>query len=79
MLRFTITNPASLAELDRLACVVDAAFNTSDTRSACLPYTRVEILEALRQWAVNAAAEQIYFLQDHAGGGKSTIAQSFAE
>jgi energy-coupling factor transporter ATP-binding protein EcfA2 len=80
MSSFTITDPICLAELDRLGCVDDAAFNTSDTRSACLPNTRVEILDTLTQWTVNPTAEQqIYFLQGHAGSGKSTIAQSFAE
>jgi hypothetical protein len=75
-----ITDSIRLAELDRLGCVDDAAFNTSDTRSACLPDTRVEILDTLTQWTVNPTADQrIYFLQGHAGSGKSTIAQSFAE
>jgi hypothetical protein len=80
MLSFVVTDPARLAEMDRLACVIEAAFDTSETRSACLPNTRVEILDTLTQWTVNPTAEQqIYFLQGHAGSGKSTIAQSFAE
>jgi hypothetical protein len=80
MVNFVITDPIRSAELDRLGCVDEAAFNTSDTRSACLPNTRVELLEFLKQWVVNPEAEQqIYFLQGHAGSGKSTIAQSYAE
>jgi energy-coupling factor transporter ATP-binding protein EcfA2 len=80
MLSFVVTDPARLAEMDRLACVIEAAFDTSETRSACLPNTRVEILDTLTQWTVNPTTEQqIYFLQGHAGSGKSTIAQSFAE
>jgi hypothetical protein len=80
MASFAITDLIRLAELDRLGCVDDAAFNTSDTRSACLLNTRVEILDTLKQWTVNPTADQrIYFLQGHAGSGKSTIAQSYAE
>jgi hypothetical protein len=59
--------------------VDDAAFDASDTRSSCLPQTRLEILEALREWVVDPNAKQVYWLNGHAGSGKSTIAQSFAE
>jgi hypothetical protein len=39
----------------------------------------LEILEALREWVVDPNAKQVYWLNGHAGSGKSTIAQSFAE
>jgi hypothetical protein len=67
------------AELDRLASVDDAAFDACDTRSSCLSQTRVEILEALQEWVNDPNAKQVYWLNGHAGSGKSTIAQSFAE
>jgi hypothetical protein len=62
-----------------LGSVDDAAFNTSETRTPCLPGTRKEILEALREWVNDPAARPVFWLNGHAGSGKSTIAQSFAE
>jgi GTPase SAR1 family protein len=46
---------------------------------SCLPGTREEILEALREWADDPKSKPVYWLNGHAGSGKSTIAQSFAE
>jgi hypothetical protein len=68
-----------VAELDRLGSVDDAAFNAGNTRTSCLPGTREEILEALREWADDPKSKPVFWLNGHAGSGKSTIAQSFAE
>lgn len=57
----------------------DAAFNASNDRSGCLHETREEVLRALRTWASDPTAKQVFWLNGHAGSGKSTIAQSFAE
>jgi hypothetical protein len=67
-----------IAELDRLNCVDEAAFNAGDTRSSCLLQTREDLLEALQEWADNPNAKQVCWLSGQAGSGKSTIAQSFA-
>jgi DNA polymerase III delta prime subunit len=68
-----------VAELDRLNCVDDAAFNSNDTRTPCLPGTREEILEALREWVNDTEIRPVFWLNGPAGSGKSTIAQSFAK
>ena len=65
--------------LEKLARAKDAGFNASDDRPHCLEGTRVEILQALQSWAEDPGAQQVYWLNGHAGSGKSTIAQSFAE
>ena len=39
----------------------------------------MEILHTLRRWAFDSDARQVYWMNGHAGSGKSTIAQSFAE
>ncbi|KAG6810636.1 hypothetical protein H0H92_011041 [Tricholoma furcatifolium] len=43
----------------------------------CLPGTRTNILFDLNAWARDTSALNIYWLNGHAGSGKSTIAQSF--
>lgn len=48
-------------------------------RSPCLQGTRVQVLRTLNSWARDPGAQQVYWLNGHAGSGKSTIAQSFAE
>ena len=47
-------------------------------RPGCLKGTRLELLEELRQWTADPEGPQVYWLNGHAGSGKSTIAQSFA-
>ncbi|KAI0797417.1 hypothetical protein BC629DRAFT_269818, partial [Irpex lacteus] len=59
--------------------VTEAMYGASDTRTPCLPGTRVEILYRLEEWAKNPNSKQLYWLNGHAGSGKSTIAQSLAE
>lgn len=46
--------------------------------SVCLEGTRVELLRSLQQWAADWDVLQLHWLNGHAGGGKSTIARSFA-
>lgn len=57
----------------------DAGFDASNTRSHCLEGTRVLILRELKKWALRQDGPRVYWLNGHAGSGKSTIAQSFAE
>jgi hypothetical protein len=45
----------------------------------CLPGTRVALLEDIRQWSREASVkEQIYWLKDAAGTGKTTVAATLA-
>lgn len=59
--------------------VAEAMHNALSTRTSCLPGTRVDILHKLEDWAKDPNSKQIYWLNGHAGSGKSTIAQSLAE
>ena len=70
---------AELATLQVLAVADDATFDSSDTREPCIPGTRSIVLDMLYEWATNPTAKQVFWLNGHAGSGKSTIAQSFAE
>ncbi|KAI0743253.1 hypothetical protein BC629DRAFT_1599649 [Irpex lacteus] len=65
--------------LNNMKPVSEAMFDASDTRTPCLPGTRVDILHTLEGWAADPTARQVYWLNGHAGSGKSTIAQSLAE
>jgi hypothetical protein len=59
----------------------DADFGTLSGRIPCLKNTRVDVLDKLMTWALGLQdySQQIYWLNGHAGSGKSTIAQSVAE
>lgn len=57
---------------------MDASYKGSDDLPSCLEGTRVDILGALHSWATDSTALQIYWLNGHAGSGKSTIARSLA-
>ena len=70
---------AELATLQTLAVADDATFDSDDTREPCIPGTRSRVLDKLYEWATNPTAKQVFWLNGHAGSGKSTIAQSFAE
>ncbi|KAI0797421.1 hypothetical protein BC629DRAFT_1592450 [Irpex lacteus] len=65
--------------LNNMRPVSEAMFDASDTRTPCLPGTRVDILHTLEGWATDPTASRLYWLNGHAGSGKSTIAQSLAE
>ncbi|KAG6825419.1 hypothetical protein H0H92_003751 [Tricholoma furcatifolium] len=54
----------------------DASY-LSAKHEQCLAGTRTKILRNLRSWAVDPLARTVYWLNGHAGSGKSTIAQSF--
>ncbi|CAI6101034.1 unnamed protein product [Clonostachys chloroleuca] len=44
----------------------------------CLPDTRVELLQQIKEWALNANAKPIFWLHGMAGTGKSTISRTVA-
>jgi energy-coupling factor transporter ATP-binding protein EcfA2 len=54
-------------------------YNGVRDRPRCLEGTRVGILRILKAWGLSFHSAQIFLLSGHAGSGKSTIAQSFAE
>jgi cytidylate kinase len=51
-----------------------------DTRTGCLPVTRMKLLSEIRTWIdAGQSSERIYWLNGLAGTGKSTIAASVCE
>lgn len=67
--------------LDRLLRAKDAGYRSRDPDSGCLSGTRISILNTLEIWANNKdpRGQHVYWLNGHAGSGKSTIAHSFCQ
>ncbi|RDB27717.1 hypothetical protein Hypma_003282 [Hypsizygus marmoreus] len=55
------------------------ASHRSVTHKSCLKGTRVDVLEKIEAWSEEPSSLSVYWLNGHAGSGKSTIAQSFCE
>ncbi|KAG6811543.1 hypothetical protein H0H92_006896 [Tricholoma furcatifolium] len=53
------------------------ANHLSEKHKRCLPGTRTKILLNLEAWARDPRKRTVYWLNGHAGSGKSTISQSF--
>ena len=68
-----------LSRLDRLRAVTIPGAVYRPELPGCLEGTRIGILEELRQWASDRKGPQVFWLNGHAGSGKSTISQSFAK
>ena len=51
----------------------------SGNRQGCLRGTRVDVLLQLERWLEDERGHRVFWLNGHAGAGKSTIAQTFAE
>ena len=66
--------------LDRLPCAEDALFNSyaKQHEPACLPDTRVDLLQEIYSWADGQDERCIFWLSGLAGTGKSTIARTVA-
>ena len=65
--------------LDRLPSAADAPFNAyKQHASTCLPYTRVDLLQEIYDWADGQDERCIFWLNGLAGTGKSTIARTVA-
>lgn len=58
-----------------------AAFNShlEEHSPKCLPNTRTELLQHIRDWARSADGKPIFWLSGMAGTGKSTIARTIAQ
>ena len=74
--------PAGNAEelLDRLPSAIEAPFNAYQRQHdpTCLPDTRVDVLQAIYNWADGQDEQVILWLSGLAGTGKSTIARTVA-
>ncbi|KAL1641224.1 hypothetical protein SLS61_010165, partial [Didymella pomorum] len=66
--------------ITRLPYAADALFNsnTSQHEEACLPNTRVDLLNTIYEWADGNSEEHIFWLSGLAGTGKTTVARSVA-
>jgi hypothetical protein len=71
---------AGLAILRSLPTAVNAPFNshTRQYEPLCLPNTRVDLLQEIRDWADREDTSCIFWLNGLAGAGKSTIARTVA-
>jgi hypothetical protein len=69
-----------LENLSRLPHAADAAFNSFAKRHepACLPNTRVALLDEIYSWAEELDERCVFWLSGLAGTGKSTIARTVA-
>ncbi|KAH8705555.1 WD40-repeat-containing domain protein [Talaromyces proteolyticus] len=66
--------------LKRLPYAVDAPFNSYKKQHdpACLPNTRVDVLEKISEWMRKEDEQGLFWLNGLAGTGKSTIARTIA-
>jgi hypothetical protein len=66
--------------LQQLSYAAQAPFNAygKDDDPLCLPNTRVEIQQRIREWADGNDTRHIFWLNGWAGTGKSTIARTVA-
>ncbi|KAF3031956.1 hypothetical protein E8E12_002491 [Didymella heteroderae] len=64
----------------RLPYATDAPFNSSTSQhgEACLPNTRVDLLNTIYEWADGDGDQHIFWLSGLAGTGKTTVARSVA-
>ncbi|KAJ5234280.1 NACHT and WD40 domain protein, partial [Penicillium citrinum] len=70
------------ADLDqKLAIVPGAAFDSYENqhKDECLPGTRTDILNQIKEWAASPYREAIFWLYGIAGTGKSTISRTIAK
>lgn len=67
--------------MERLPVAPGAAFDSyhDEPEPRCLPNTRVELLSQITAWAGDPEAESIFWLNDMAGTGKSTVSRSVAD
>ena len=66
--------------LENLPVAPSAAYDSreNDYEDVCLPNTRVELLQEIRQWIVSAESKCVFWVNGSAGTGKSTIARTVA-
>ena len=71
----------SKVSLDQLPHVPQAVYNSYDNRdeSTCLPDTRVQVLQEIRDWFQTDNGPPIFWLSGLAGMGKTTIARTVAQ
>ncbi|KAI1353157.1 vegetative incompatibility protein HET-E-1 [Xylaria sp. FL0043] len=66
--------------LERLPIAVGAAFDShaEEHNPTCLPGTRVNLRDVIRQWVEDPNANAVFWLNGMAGTGKSTISRTLA-
>ncbi|PVF95978.1 WD40 repeat-like protein [Serendipita vermifera] len=62
--------------IEKLEVLKDSGW---DVHRACLPGTRIRVLNAINAWMNQPSSDQVLWLTDVAGSGKSTIARHLAE
>ncbi|PVG03920.1 hypothetical protein CPB86DRAFT_849000 [Serendipita vermifera] len=66
-------------EILLLKGLTTAHLANGDIHESCMQGTRVSILEEARTWARDETADQVFWLADVAGAGKSTVANHLAK
>ena len=51
----------------------------ADSSKTCLRGTRIQVLLQVEKWSQNPQGQQVYWLNGHAGSGKTTIARTFCQ
>ncbi|KAL5614491.1 uncharacterized protein BROUX77_000328 [Berkeleyomyces rouxiae] len=66
------------AVLSTLPVADGASFDSGDEQNnaVCLPNTRVDVMQQIRQWADSPSTETLFWLNGMAGTGKSTISRT---
>ncbi|PVF92434.1 hypothetical protein CPB86DRAFT_841613, partial [Serendipita vermifera] len=65
-----------LLYIEKLKVLEDSGW---DVHRTCLPGTRIHVLKAINAWVNDTSSDQVLWLTDVAGSGKSTIARHLAE
>ncbi|PVF95649.1 hypothetical protein CPB86DRAFT_875491, partial [Serendipita vermifera] len=65
-----------LLYIEKLKVLEDSGW---DVHRTCLPGTRIHVLNPINAWMNNPSSNQVLWLTDVAGSGKSTIARHLAE
>jgi hypothetical protein len=79
--REVVNLTAFLVLLDKLRPVTEAFYNDAAAAPACLPGTRVELLDEIRAWFDDTSVDcsPFFWLSGIAGTGKTTVSQSVCE
>ena len=67
--------------LDRLPVASGAAYDSQAEGDSprCLPGTRVDLLDQIKEWVQDSTAHSVFWLNGQAGTGKSTITRTVAD
>ncbi|KAL5598562.1 uncharacterized protein BROUX77_006396 [Berkeleyomyces rouxiae] len=73
-----LLNMHETAVLSTLPTAAGASYNSHDEQhnATCLPNTRVDLLQEIKEWASDPSSKALFWLNGMAGTGKSTISRT---